>query len=108
MKSLSPRVVGMRSTPPRSASRQATASQVMTASVHASSPKKIAVGSVQAIHAMFSMAALLHSAERKAARNVVADKPDHQRARDDVQDAGSREQPPIHPRRGDGASHDGG
>ena len=33
----------------------------MTASVQASSAKKIAVGSVQAIHAMFSMRRLPHT-----------------------------------------------
>src|ERR1700753_2204493 len=55
-KSRSPRVVGIVKIPTRSASGYAPASQVMTASVDASSAKKIAVGKVQAIHAMLSMA----------------------------------------------------
>src|SRR5215472_7316920 len=54
----SPRVVGMVRMPTRSASGCAAASQVMTTSVDASSAKKIAVGNVQAIHAMLSMAYL--------------------------------------------------
>src|ERR1700744_5985555 len=54
--SRSPRGVGIRNKPTRSASGYATASQVMTASVDASSAKKIAVGKVQAIHAMLSIA----------------------------------------------------
>src|SRR5438445_12290057 len=104
--SRSPRVVGIRSTPTRSASGRTIASQVMNASVEASSAKKIAVGSVQAIHAMFSMPGSSHPAERKAARDVVADEPDHQCAWNNGQDASRRQQSPIHAGRGDGASHD--
>src|SRR5882724_5401575 len=155
----------------------------MTAKVEASSAKKIAVGSVQAIHAMFSMSYLpprnrperrplstklgstrvghpklsksdksdfdreragvrgyglsmgrnpspgfvvsrqirplpmgeakknpaiscnrtfigLHPAEREAARDVIADKPDHQRAGNDGQNTGRGQQAPIHSGRG--------
>src|SRR5882757_10674825 len=59
MNSRSPRVVGIRRMPTRSASGYRIASQVITASVAASSAKKSAVGGVQAIHAMFSMALVL-------------------------------------------------
>src|SRR3954452_9950672 len=96
MNSRSPRVGGIRRMPTRSASGYASASQVMVASVQASSAKKIAVGNVHAIHAMFSTAAPSHPAERKAARDVVADEPDHQGARDDGQHAGGGEQAPVH------------
>src|SRR3954470_21396191 len=105
MNSRSPRVVGMRKAPTRSASGYATASHVMVASVQASSTKKIAVGSVQAIHAMFSMAAPSHPAERETARDVVADEPDHQCARNDGQHAGGGEQSPIHAGGGHRARH---
>src|SRR5215475_8533660 len=50
--------------------------------------KKIAVGSVQAIHAMLSIDASLHPAERETARDVVADEPDHECAGDQRQHAG--------------------
>src|SRR5690349_10730081 len=95
-KSRSPRVVGMVKMPTRSASGYTAASQVMTASVEASSAKKIAVGSVQAIHAMLSIDASLHPAERETARDVVADEPDHERAGDDGEHTGRRQQPPVH------------
>src|SRR4030081_829452 len=134
----------------------------MTANVVDSSTKKIAVGGVQAIHAMLSMVLYpptkdrggakpplparrarggggvglstgsdsrpgpltrrfaptsprkrgevklnpemcldrviirLHPAKREAARDVIADKPDHQRAGDDGQNAGRSQQAPIH------------
>src|SRR3954453_12459481 len=108
MNSRSPRVVGIRKAPTRSASGYASASQVMVASVQASSAKKIAVGNVHAIHAMFSTAAPSHPAERKAARDVVADEPDHQGARDDGQHAGRGQQSPVHSGRRHRAGHDGG
>src|SRR5258707_560921 len=61
----------------------------MTARVPASSTKKSAVGGVQAIHAMLSIAPSSNPAERETARDVIAAKPDHQHARNDGQDAGS-------------------
>src|SRR5262252_7520339 len=82
------------------------ASHVITASVVASSAKKIAVGNVQAIHAMLSMTSVSSDpAERETARDVVADKPDHQRAWNKGQDACGRQQSPIHPGGGNGARH---
>src|SRR6516225_11883100 len=82
------------------------ASQVITASVVASSAKKIAVGNVQAIHAMLSMTSISSNpTERKTARDVVADEPDHECARNKGQDAGGGQQSPIHPGGRDGARH---
>src|SRR4029453_7272659 len=49
----------------------------------------------------------LHPAEREAAREVIADKPDHQRAGNDGQDAGSGQKSPIHSGPGDGARQGG-
>ena len=47
----------------------------------------------------------LNPAQREAARDVVADEPDHQRARHDGQHAGRRQQAPVHAGGADGAGH---
>src|ERR1700678_4783783 len=96
MNSRSPRVVGILRPPTRSASGYFIASQVITARVEARAAKKIAVGSVQAIHAIFSMAPSLHPAKREAARDVIADEPDHQRPGNNGENAGCGQQAPIH------------
>src|SRR5436190_15481548 len=94
--SRSPRVVGMPSTPTRSTSGWCNASTIITMSVNASAAKNSAVAGVHAIQAMPSMAPSLDPAERETARDVVADKPDHERARQHRQHSGGGKQAPVH------------
>src|SRR6478752_4878247 len=60
----------------------------------------------KAIHAMFSMRCPSHPTEREAARDVVTNEPDHQRAGDDGQHAGRGQQAPIHAGGRNRAGHD--
>ena len=74
--------------------------------MQASATKKIAVGGVQAIHAIDSIDASLDPTERETARDVIADEPDHERARDDGEHAGRGQQAPVHARSRHRARHD--
>jgi hypothetical protein len=85
MKRRSPRVVSILKTPIRGASGNLIPKIVNTVKMLAIMIKNVAVGHVHAIHSMLYsfLNTRLHAAQSKALGDVVANKIDYQRARND-------------------------